>query len=1204
MKKICVMIITLLVIASIGTIFEVSSGVDSGGSLCEDEVHPTSTGSPDIPTWRIGTTWTYDQDFWTDNMDLDERLIYTVDSIEEVNIDGTMTPVYKVVLDGELIEGIAEGDKTIIFEGGDYEGYLKYRMDNLALVEDYQYRYLEGEVQVITYPYAEIITDTTTTNDPPLDGYNFPLSPGSTFQTDNTLHREGYVEVLVDGNQESYDEVDETEEYNLDVEVSGSTSSVNVPAGSFDAFEVTREESGNDTGTLEFYYNGNVQNTVKEVVERTDRADRISELRSYHVPTNPNSMTIEPSAVAPGEMVTVAGNFPNHGSEDFTVSIPMADVSHDITTDSTGSFSFEIEAPNVEDTTPSSGIIGNLGVVARLKNNPQDAYQVATLSVIDGPNSPSNPQPADGESGLGSDVELSVDVAHHAGTSMDVHFYDASDDSLIGTDPNVASGGTASVSWDDLEYGAMYRWYAEADDGEHTIESNVWEFTTIIGRTLVVSSEGQGSTDPEGTHVYPHGEEVTIEAIPEVGWYFSNWTGDYPSGSAESDVITVVMDRDRQLTANFETEQYVLTLAVDGGGSTNPPAGEHSYQHGEEVTITATPDEWSFFDIWEGDTDSITEGDITNNEITVTITDDVSLTAVFGEEKDYTLMISIEGEGSTEPRVGTHSYFDGAEETITATPDDGWYFVEWTGDVPSGEEENREISIIMDSDKTLTAHFEVYTFDLVIDIDGEGEVAVDPDQTEYDYGTLVELTAISENGWNFSHWSGDVPPGEQDEYSITITMDDDKSLTVHFEQGPLTPGDPDPEDGETGVSTDAELSVEVSHGQSLSMDVEFYDASDDTLIDTDENVESGGRATVVWDGLEYNTDYGWYVKAYDGTYYVESSTWNFTTAELYTLTIEMEGDGIVVVDGDDVVSFPYEENFIEGSSVELEAIAGNRWEFLQWEGDHQSTEKEVSISMDDDKTVTAYFQELEGYILTINTQGEGSTDPAAGSYPYEDITDVMIQAIPDDEWQFVEWTGDVPQGEEENKFINVTVDGDIELTAHFQEMDLTPANFVIDIQNDVDQVLNGERITITYTVKNTGEARGMKYIVFKVDGDTVRRLITLNGGEEFTSEFTWVPEEPGEYDVEVELGETEHSVTITVDDVRAEILTDNLLLIILLIIVLVAAIVIATKHEKLEEIITADEEAEKKSEAQKEQLEHYGEDWEKDFHDLFSRSEE
>jgi hypothetical protein len=55
---------------------------------------------------------------------------------------------------------------------------------------------------------------------------------------------------------------------------------------------------------------------------------------------------------------------------------------------------------------------------------------------------------------------------------MDVSFYNADDDSLIGTDTDVVSGGTASVTWNDLSYNTTYSWYTIADDGSAITQSS------------------------------------------------------------------------------------------------------------------------------------------------------------------------------------------------------------------------------------------------------------------------------------------------------------------------------------------------------------------------------------------------------------------------------------------------------------------------------------------------------------------------------------------------------------------------------------------------------------------------------------------------------------------------------------------------------------------------------------------------------------
>ena len=60
---------------------------------------------------------------------------------------------------------------------------------------------------------------------------------------------------------------------------------------------------------------------------------------------------------------------------------------------------------------------------------------------------------------------------------MDVYFYNAGDNSLIGMD-NVPNGTYASCTWSSLQYGTTYYWYAVANDTEFETSSQTWSFKT------------------------------------------------------------------------------------------------------------------------------------------------------------------------------------------------------------------------------------------------------------------------------------------------------------------------------------------------------------------------------------------------------------------------------------------------------------------------------------------------------------------------------------------------------------------------------------------------------------------------------------------------------------------------------------------------------------------------------------------------------
>ncbi len=124
-----------------------------------------------------------------------------------------------------------------------------------------------------------------------------------------------------------------------------------------------------------------------------------------------------------------------------------------------------------------------------------------TTETNDPPNEPTNPLPIDDAENISTSPTLEVDVSDPNGDSMDVTFYDGSDDSVIGTDSNVSSGSTAEVTWSGLDYGTGYSWYVVADDGSATTQSSTWNFTTNDPPTA----------DANGPYAGDTGESITLD---------------------------------------------------------------------------------------------------------------------------------------------------------------------------------------------------------------------------------------------------------------------------------------------------------------------------------------------------------------------------------------------------------------------------------------------------------------------------------------------------------------------------------------------------------------------------------------------------------------------------------------------------------------------------------------------------------------------
>ena len=143
---------------------------------------------------------------------------------------------------------------------------------------------------------------------------------------------------------------------------------------------------------------------------------------------------------------------------------------------------------------------------------------------------------------------------------------------------------------------------------------------------------------------------------------------------------------------------YTLSVNIVGSGSVSPTGG--SYLSGTVVSLSATPDaDWQF-DGWSGDLSGAT------NPIDVTMGADKTITATFSEvitpptPISYTLSVNMVGSGTVTPTSG--SYLSGTIVSLSATPDAGWQFAGWSGDL-SGT--TNPLDVTLDSDKIITATF-------------------------------------------------------------------------------------------------------------------------------------------------------------------------------------------------------------------------------------------------------------------------------------------------------------------------------------------------------------------------------------------------------------------------------------------------------------------------------------------------------------------
>lgn len=293
--------------------------------------------------------------------------------------------------------------------------------------------------------------------------------------------------------------------------------------------------------------------------------------------------------------------------------------------------------------------------------------------------------------------------------------------------------------------------------------------------SLAANAEnGVITMDPAGGS-YTSGTEVAVTVVPDYGFDFTGWIGDLEGvEDSTATTITVLMDQAKTITAEFVvTPMYTLSTNVENGNIIIKPAPDADggmYYEGAEVQLTAQAHVGYEFLGWTGDASSA------EKTITVLMDGDKNITADIQEIPVYSVNIVDATNGSVSLLPNQETYEPGSDVVISATADAGYRFAGWEGSL-SGDQ--NPIGVTMDSTLNITAVFELIPESYTLATDAtNGSVTLDPAGGTYEDGTEVTVTAVPDEGYEFTEWTGDLSGSDN---PATITIDGDKSVTAVFE---------------------------------------------------------------------------------------------------------------------------------------------------------------------------------------------------------------------------------------------------------------------------------------------------------------------------------------------------------------------------------------------------------------------------------------
>jgi len=478
--------------------------------------------------------------------------------------------------------------------------------------------------------------------------------------------------------------------------------------------------------------------------------------------------------------------------------------------------------------------------------------------------------------------------------------------------------------------------------------------------TLSVNPADAGTTSGGGT--FATGTEVTVSASPAAGYQFVNWTESGVQVSATAS-YTFTIEADRALVANFSLLQYSITVSSspEEGGSVT---GGGTYDHGEQVTITASPSAGYSFVNWTEDGSVIS----TNATYTFTVNSNRSFQANYSQNT-YTVSVS-NSPSSGGTATGGGNYNHGEQATITASPAAGYAFVNWTegGSVIST---NASYTFTVNSNRSFQANYSQNTYTVSVSNNpSSGGTATGGGN--YNHGAQATITASPAAGYSFVNWTegGSVVSTNA---SYTFTVNSNRSFQANYSQNTYT----------------VSVSNSPSSGGTATGGGNYAHGSQATITAS----PSTGYAFVNW------TEGGSVVSTNASYTFTVNSNRSFQanySQNTYTVSVSNSPSSGGTATGGGT--------FAHGAQATITASPAAGYAFVNWTegGSIISTNATYTFTVNSNRNFQANFSQNTYTVNVSNSPTSGGTATGGGNYTHG--SQATISASPSAGYSFVNWT--------------------------------------------------------------------------------------------------------------------------------------------------------------------------------------------------------
>jgi len=519
-------------------------------------------------------------------------------------------------------------------------------------------------------------------------------------------------------------------------------------------------------------------------------------------------------------------------------------------------------------------------------------------------------------------------------------------------------------------------------------------YTDTYTLTYTAGANGTISgTSPQTVNQGATGAPVT--AVPHAGYHFVSWSDGIFTAARTDTAVTGSVS----VTATFAIDTFTVTPSAASNGSISPSTTQ-TVDYDSNLTFTINPG--TGYHVLDVLVDGGSVGEVTSYTLTSVVAND-TISATFAINT-FTLTYAAGANGSISGASPQTVNYGASGSAGTAVPNMGYHFVQWSDG--NGNATRTDSNVTVNISVTAAFAININTYTLTVDVTGSGSVAKSPDQTSYDHGISIQLTATPATYWHFVGWSGDLTSSGN---PATVTIDGNKTITATFaidtftvtpsagSNGSISPVTPQTVDYDgsltfimtpntgyhvldvlvDGSSVGAVTSytftnIRAAHTISVTFAINPITISTYTVTYTagvngtisgtsPQTVNQGASGTAV----TATPDAGYHFVSWsDGIFTAARTDTNVTVninvsasfaininIHRYALTANVSGSG-------SVAKSPDQSSYTHGISVQLTATPATGWHFVGWSGDLSGTTNPATITMDVSKTVTATYAPL------------------------------------------------------------------------------------------------------------------------------------------------------------------------------------------------------------------------------------------------------